>query len=232
MTKTTKDRPNLSKAKAFMFDLDGTLIRSAVDFVKLKRETIRHLSKLGIETEGLSERMRTYEIMARLRELEARGKLKLPYARVVAEVTSVWDKVELETVERTEKIPGVDDALRMLKSRKIGVGVITRGCRTYATEALRIAELLPFIDIIVGRDDVGEAKPSPEPLLRAMTALGVGPHETVMVGDTAEDAACARRAGVLFVGVLTGLSDRDSLTRMGSIRVLGSIRELPILLEE
>lgn len=223
-------KPNL--AKAFMFDLDGTLIKSAVDFIKLKRETIHRLSELGIDTEGLSEKMRSYEIMARVRELESQGKLKLPYSTVVSEVTNVWNRVELETVDKTEKISGADTALRMLKRRKIGVGVITRGCRAYAMEALRVVQLLPFIDVIVGRDDTGEAKPSPEPLLRAMTALHVEPHETVMVGDTVEDATCARRAGVLFVGVLTGLSDRETLMRAGSLRVLRSIDELPVLLEK
>ncbi len=218
----------LSKAKAFMFDLDGTLIESAVDFIKLKRETISHLSKLGVDTEGLSEKMRSYEIMARVKELDAQGRLKLPYSTIVSEVTSVWNKVELETVDKTEKISGADDALRMLKSRKVGVGVITRGCRAYATEALRVAQLLSFVDVIVGRDDTEEAKPSPEPLLRAMDALGVEPRETVMVGDTVEDAICARRAGVPFVGVLTGLSDREALTSMGGVRVLGSIGELAL----
>jgi len=233
MTETTKDTTqNLSKAKAFMFDLDGTLIKSAVDFIKLKRETIRRLSELGMNTEGLSERMRSYEIITRIRELDSQRKLRPPYSTIVAEVTNVWNKVELETVHKTEKIPGADDALRTLKSRKIGVGVITRGCRAYATEALRVTQLLPFVDIIVGRDDTGEAKPSPEPLLRAMAALTVGCHETVMVGDTVEDAACARGAGVLFVGVLTGLSDRETLMRAGSVRVLGSIDELPLLLEK
>jgi len=232
MSKTNEDTtPNLSKAKAFMFDLDGTLIKSAVDFIKLKRETIHRLSELGIDTEGLSEKMRSYEIMGRVRDVEAQGKLRLPYSRIVAEVTNIWDRVELETVDRTEKIPGAKAALRILKSRKMGVGVITRGCRAYATGALRVAQLLPFVDVIVGRDDA-EEKPSPEPLLQAMAALGVGPRETVMVGDTVEDATCARRARVPFVGVLTGLSDRETLMRMGSVRVLGNVGELPVLLEE
>jgi len=233
MSRTTEDSGIiLSKAKAFMFDLDGTLIKSAVDFIKLKRETLHRLFELGIGTEGLSEKMRTYEIMTRLKEYEAQGKLKLSYSTIVAEATSVWNRVELETVERTEKIPGADAALRMLKSRKIAVGVITRGCRAYATAALRVAQLLPYVDIIVGRDDTGEAKPNPEPLLRAMAVLGVKRRETIMVGDTVEDATCAQRAGVPFVGVLTGLSDRETLMRVGSVRVLGSIGELPILLEK
>ena len=65
-----------------------------------------------------------------------------------------------------------------------------------------------------------------------MATLNVKPHETVMVGDTIEDATCARRAGVPFVGVLTGLSTRETLMGMGSLNVLGSIIELPNLLEK
>jgi len=227
MTKT-----NLSKAKAFMFDLDGTLIKSAVNFTKLKRETLHHLTELGIDTEGLSEKMKTYEILTQLKERENQGRLKIPYTTISTEVAKIWNKIELETVGRTKKIPSADTTLRTLKNRKRAVGVITRGCRAYATEALRITQLLPYIDTIVGRDDTVEAKPDPEPLLRAMAALNVEPRETVMVGDTVEDATCAQRAGVPFIGVLTGLSDHKTLMRMGSIRVLESIGELPIFLEE
>jgi HAD superfamily hydrolase (TIGR01549 family) len=223
---------DFSKMRAFMFDLDGTLIRSTVDFIKLKRETLNRLSELGIDTQELSEKMKTYEIMSRLKEREEQGRLVLPYSTIVVDIASIWDRIELENVDKTEKIAGAENVLGILKKRGIGVGVVTRGCRTYAMEALRITKLLHFVDIVLGRDDTDEAKPSPKPLLRAMTCLNVEASETVMVGDNIEDAICAGRAGVVFVGVLTGLSDREAFVKLGSVRVLESVRELPFLLEK
>jgi HAD superfamily phosphatase len=52
---------------------------------------------------------------------------------------------------------------------------------------------------IVGMEDVTERKPSPEGLLRAV-ALAFG-RETCYVGDTVDDARCARAAGVAFIGI-------------------------------
>ncbi len=218
--------PDLSKIKAFIFDLDGTLVKSAIDFHRLKQETLQHLRELSIETGDLSENMKTYEIVSHLREREMQGKLELPYSLVLAEIASVWDRVELENVDRTEKIPGVDEALRLIRNRGGRVGVITRGCRTYAIEALRRVQLLSFIDTILARDDTEESKPSPEPLLMAMSILGVEAHETIMVGDTVEDAVCAQRAGVFFIGVSTRLSDQAALMELGNVKIFESLRGL------
>jgi phosphoglycolate phosphatase len=222
----------LSKVKAFMFDLDGTLIQSAVDFVKLKRETIRRLSELQVPTDELSEKMKTYEIMAKVRQLTASGKLDLSYPEIVAETTLVWNRVELETVRNTERIPGAERALIQLRSKGMRIGVITRGCGDYAAKALRTTRLFSLVDIIIGRDDTVEAKPNPEPLLRAMSRLGVEAPETVMIGDSVDDAACAHKAEVAFIGVLTGLSDATALKRIGCIRVLKSVEDLTTLLED
>lgn len=218
--------PDLSKIKAFIFDLDGILVKSAIDFLRLKQETLQHLRELCIETGDLSENMKSYEIMSHLRECEMQGRLELPYSLVLAEIASVWDRVELENVDRTEKILGADEALRLIRNRGGRVGVITRGCRTYAIEALRRTQLLSFIDTILGRDDTEEAKPSPKPLLLAMSILGVEAHETIMVGDTVEDAVCAQRAGVPFIGVSTRLSDQAAFMKLGNVMVLDSVREL------
>jgi phosphoglycolate phosphatase len=164
--------------------------------------------------------------VSQLREREVQGRLELPYSLVLAEITSVWDRVELENVDKTERIVGTDEVLRLIRNRGGRVGVITRGCRTYAIEALRRTQLLSFIDIIIGRDDTEETKPNPEPLLLVMSILGVGAHETIMVGDTIEDALCALRSGVPFVGVSTGLSDESAFIGMENVMVLGSVRGL------
>ena len=222
----------LSEIKAFMFDLDGTLIQSTVDFVKLKRETIRRLSELRVPTDGLSEKMKTYEIMAKVRQLAASGMLDVSYPKIIVETTLVWNRVELEAVRNTKRIPGAERTLNQLRSRGMRIGVITRGCRAYAAEALRTTRLISLVDIVLGRDDTVEAKPSPEPLLRAMSMLGVEAPETVMIGDSVDDAACANRAGVAFIGVLTGLSDATALKGIGCIRVLKSVEDLTVLLED
>lgn len=65
--------------------------------------------------------------------------------------------------------------------------------------------LAGYIDAVVTSADVGAVKPRPEPLLRALGALGVAPHEALFVGDTvATDIEAAHAAGLRAV-----LLDRD-----------------------
>lgn len=217
---------DLSKIVALIFDLDGTLIKSTVDFRKIKTETLSRLTELGVKTHDLSENMKTYEIMDRLKANIEKHEAGLSYSKILTEITIVWNRVELENIDKIEAIPRAKDTLKSLKNKHIKLGVITRGCRAYAIEALKRTQLLSLIDLILARDDVQEAKPSPEPLLLAMSTLDAEADETMMVGDTIEDAICAQKARVTFIGVLTGNSDGKALLGGGAIKVLRSIADL------
>jgi phosphoglycolate phosphatase-like HAD superfamily hydrolase len=70
------------------------------------------------------------------------------------------------------------------------------------------------------------AKPNPEPYWHLVEQLGLRPEETVFVGDHQLDAVCAGRAGVRFVGVLTGDLTEKALVEAGSIAVFGSVADL------
>ena len=55
------------------------------------------------------------------------------------------------------------------------------------------------------------AKPSPEPIRKALTQLGV--ERAWMLGDTPDDAVAAREAGVLPLGVLAPGVPTETSTR-------------------
>jgi len=64
----------------------------------------------------------------------------------------------------------------------------------------RFAAGLPF-DPVVGMSDVEHRKPHPEGLLRILDAVGGAPSEACYIGDSVDDARCARAAGVPFIGI-------------------------------
>ena len=72
----------------------------------------------------------------------------------------------------------------------------------------RIKELLDqhlpsdYFNIIIGGEDVLEAKPSPEGLLLAIKQLDIPKEEVLYIGDSTIDAETAEAAGVDFAGVL------------------------------
>ena len=220
---------NPPRSRCVIFDLDGTLVRSTVDFTRLKLETIRLLKELGLPTMDLSEKMKTYEIMARVRKhVENRGTY-LSYDEIARRVTQVWDSVELENVNKTTIIPGALPVLKTLRNRWFSIGIVTRGCHMYAVRALETTSLLAFVDLILGRDDTANPKPDPEPLLYAMSIFNAKPSEVVMVGDSAEDSECAKLAGVRFIGVPGGTFSLDPAKRGGTYLV--DLCDLPALLK-
>jgi phosphoglycolate phosphatase len=84
---------------------------------------------------------------------------------------------------------------------------------------------------VIGFYDVARAKPAPDALHAALARLGVGAERALYVGDHPVDAAAAARAGVEFAAVLTGPSQRDAFAEHTVRAFLGSIGDLPRLLD-
>src|SRR5690606_28235948 len=74
--------------------------------------------------------------------------------------------------------------------------------------------------------DHNPSKPDPGMLLRAMAETGMGPEETIMVGDTVFDIELAVNAGCQAVGVTWGYHDPGDLLRAGAGAMIDSYDEL------
>ena len=65
---------------------------------------------------------------------------------------------------------------------------------------------------VVCGDTVSNSKPHPEPVIAACSTIGVGPADTLMIGDDIRDIEAGRRAGSQTAYALYGYSDSDSQT--------------------
>jgi phosphoglycolate phosphatase-like HAD superfamily hydrolase len=83
----------------------------------------------------------------------------------------------------------------------------------------------------VGREDVSQRKPHPEPVLLCASRLGLEPAEAVYVGDSPIDIEAGRAAGMRTIGVLTGTSTRERLAPLDPDHILESAIELLDLLD-
>ena len=57
------------------------------------------------------------------------------------------------------------------------------------------------------------------------------PSEAVYVGDAETDAEAARRAGMPFVAVLSGVTPPQTFARYDLLEMVKDLTELPILLD-
>ena len=107
--------------------------------------------------------------------------------------------------ESTHGVSVYDDARALLASLKVRgyrTGIVTNAIFPASLFEPKVNELglAGYIDSFVASADVGLAKPNPSPFLKALSAIGLEPHEALFVGDmAATDIAGARAAGMRAV---------------------------------
>jgi len=191
------------ETEAVVFDLDGTLIRSRIDYRKMGRRVSEVLVAAGAAAEEFNRSRRVWEIvMGGERALKELG---LPGERrrlTMRRMTAAMNAVELEAVDLVEETAHAHEALEALRGRGLGIGVATRSCNAYATRSLELTALAGYVDVLLARDDVEHPKPDPRHLLQVVDGLGASPSSVVFVGDTTTDLKTAEAAGVPFIGYL------------------------------
>lgn len=113
-----------------------------------------------------------------------------------------------------------------LRARGLRLGLATNDSEAPARAHLKAAGIAADFDFVAGFDSGWGGKPAPGQLLAFARATGLDPADCAMVGDSLHDLHAARAAGMLAVGVLTGLADRATLARAADV-VLGSVADLP-----
>jgi len=214
---------------AVIFDLDGTLIRSSIDFVKMKNRIIAYFRSLGVDSEDFSSSRPTFEIVQKGIERLKKKSSEEVVSEVRRQIDQIMTDVEMEQVDSISAIAGVSETVKLLKEKGIKIGVLTRSCREYALKSLQTTGLSKLVDFIAARDDVDRPKPDPDQVIMLAQKLSVKLEETLMVGDHPVDALCAKNSNVRFVGVLTGFSEADAFKKIGC-DVIGSVNDLPRLL--
>ena len=217
--------------KAVIFDLDGTLIDSKIDFRKMKRRNIRLLEASGVEQGLLTEEMLNYDIERRaIEDLRTKGVSEEEIQRVFQKVAKIMSEIELEAIEDVKLLDCVVKTLEKLKRLGLKTGIITRSCREYANRILEKFKLERLIDAVAARDDVLKPKPDPEHPRYLMEILGVKPSETVLIGDHPMDALCAKNVGMRFFLIPKRNTNFKAFEEY-SHEILWNIRDIVYILE-
>ncbi len=120
---------------------------------------------------------------------------------------------------------GVDALLARLASR-YALGIVTarpeRGTRLFLDQF----GLAGYFQAVASAQTAAHTKPYPDPVLWCATQLGVPPAACLMVGDTAVDPLCGRRAGAQTIGVLCGFGARAELEQAGAHLILEHTTQL------
>jgi pyrophosphatase PpaX len=205
--------------KGIMFDLDGTILDTKPAYVEAAR----------IAFKALGQEMP--EIAAAL-EIPKRMEQKQPINDIVKVNPESFLGIYLKSfysisASKTKPFPNVANTLALLSNRA-KLAVITMRyvpCKTIDSE-LKQFNLNNFFAHIVTALDTHKPKPSPEALIKAVTAMDVDMCDCVIVGDSVVDVAAGRAAGAKTVSVLTGLYSREELSKAKPDFIINGIADL------
>ncbi|SDI02346.1 HAD family hydrolase [Paenibacillus naphthalenovorans] len=124
--------------------------------------------------------------------------------------------------------PFVPSVLQLLKERSLGLGLISNWDLT-ARKVLEENKLSEYFDHIIVSSEVGVAKPDVEIFKKALQVSGVGPEQSLYVGDNYYDDVI----GSSKVGMESCLINRFGnvgIEEIDSVRTISSVADLPRLL--
>jgi len=111
------------------------------------------------------------------------------------------------SLDHARILDGVEAILSHFEDEGLQQSLATNKSTPEAEKILAHLGIDGYLDLIVGYDDVSSPKPSPEMILLSLDAMGVEPHEAVLVEDSPTGLAAGKGAGVFTVAVATGSYD-------------------------
>ena len=169
----------MSDYEAIVYDLDGTVVRLAVDWDAVEAE----IHALYEDAGEVPPEDGYWTLLTEAGDFDRREAVE----SIIAdhERTGAYNSERLAVADR---IAQLDRPL----------AVCSLNCEAACRIALGEHDLADAFEVVIGRDSVGSMKPDPEPLLSALEALAVEPSAGLFVGDSASDEETAARAGVDF----------------------------------
>ena len=192
-----------------LFDLDGTLLDSAPDFVA----TLNHMLAERGQGPMLLDALRPH-VSKGARAMLAAGFPRLDVATRDAMIPAFLEIYQRELARHGAPFDGIEPLLDAIESAGCRWGIVTNKPEYLAVQLLPLLGWQRRCAVLVGGDTLPVRKPDPLPLLHAALQLGLGAKDCVYVGDDERDIIAARAAPMPSIAALWGyrLGDDDPTT--------------------
>jgi HAD superfamily hydrolase (TIGR01549 family) len=167
-----------------LFDVDGTLVDTAPVILAALSGAIRESGYKDFSPDSLRERVMESPVSV----LKGYG---------ITSLYHYWRIYEKEYHKAQVFFPDTRATLLDLREKVKYLGVVSSLKNRQLDLLLRSVDLIDVFDIIVGWNDCNARKPSPQPILLALSRLNVPPSSATYTGDRQIDITAANRAGVL-----------------------------------
>ena len=210
------------------FDIDNTLIQSSRGHMEAFLLSIAKVYGLKVRVDVIKHHgMTDQQIITRILE-----KYEIDSATINSGLQDCMDSMSQKYAEivKSEKIvmlQGVLDLLSRLEQSGISLGLVTGNLEKIARAKLKKIGIDHFFKIGgFGSDHINRSNLVKIAIKRAEAQFSLGGHRQAFhFGDAPQDMKAGREAGVVPIGVATGVFSADQLTAAGAEKVFPDLKD-------
>ena len=219
---------NTHQASAVLFDLDGTLIDTAPDFIRCLNQLREQYGMPALPPEHIR---RSVSNGARAMIRVGFG-LEPDHPEYLEKYTAFLDLYEAGVAVETRLFEGMDELLQALEEQGIPWGIVTNKPARFAVPLIEALNLANRCAALVCPDHVAQRKPHPEALFLACQQMGTEPGSGIYVGDHERDIEAGRNAGMKTIAVRYGyIEEPETIDLWQADLIADTVTDLAKLLQ-
>lgn len=216
------------KPSAVLFDLDGTLIDTAPDFIRCLNQ-LRQQHDL----EPLPPEYIRRSVSNGARAMVRLGfNLEPEHEGYLDKHTAFLDLYEAGVAVETTLFAGMNELLLELEAKGIPWGIVTNKPVRFAAPLIEALGLQERCATLICPDHVNERKPHPEPMFLACKEINADPDQAIYVGDHVRDIEAGRNAGMYTIAVRYGyIEEPETVDLWQADAIADTVSDLAKLLQ-
>ncbi len=204
----------MSQKLTIIFDLDGTLVETAPDLISAHNHV---MAKYGFETKKSKD----------IKKLVGKGANSLITRSVWGQAQENFKKINDQMLKKemvnefldyytknicvdSKIINGAENFLKWCKEKNISLGVCTNKQDYLSVDLLKKLKINHFFEYIAGSNTFDYCKPDPRHLTNVIEIMQGDLKKSIMIGDSETDAETAKSAGVPFILLENGYTEKNS----------------------
>ena len=195
-----------------LFDLDGTLVDTAPDLMNAHNHVMK---KYGYETKTTED----------IRQLVGQGAASLIGRSVWGQAKKEFSQINNQEIKKemvkefvdyygknisveSKLVKGVLEFLNWAKKSNISMGVCTNKQEYLSVKLLKEIKIYDYFEFIAGSDTFDFCKPDPRHLINVIDIVQGDVKKSLMIGDSETDAESAKAAGIPFILLEDGYTEK------------------------
>ena len=214
--------------RAVLFDMDGTLLDTAPDFIAVCQAMLAAHGRAPIDAQRIADVVSggARAMVAATFDMDP----ETPGFETLRQ--EFLDRYQDHCAVYSRLYDGMPELLESIERANLIWGVVTNKPVRFAEPIMQQLGLAERSAVLVCPDHVTNSKPDPEPLLLACSQLGIDPAQVLFIGDDLRDIESGRAAGTKTAAVRYGyIHPEDNPAHWGADVIVDHPRDLLAVLD-